>query len=84
MKKEEEKHEKVYEFTIDGKPFKTEHQFITEAEIKKLGNIPADYSIYLKVNGPEDDELIEINQKVDLSKKGTEHFYGCKPNTNNG
>ena len=84
MKTETKDHTRVYEFTIDGKPHKTEEQFITGAEIRKLGNIPSDYEIFLKVKGPGDDQLIKDTDKVDLSKPGTEHFYGCKPNTNNG
>lgn len=82
MKKEEEK--KVYKFTIDGKPQESHEQFITGVEIRKRGNIPADYSIYLKVKGPKEDILIEDKDRVDLAKPGNEEFYGCKPNTNNG
>lgn len=84
MKKEEEKQKKVYKFTIDGKPQETQEQFITGAEIRKRGNIPTDYSIYIKVKGPGDDILIEDKDRVDLAEPGKEEFYGCKPNTNNG
>lgn len=83
-KEEEEKHPKVYKFTIDSKPNETSEQFIHGAEIRKRGSIPDDYSIYLKVKGPGDDVLIEDKDKVDLSQPGKEDFYGCKPNTNNG
>lgn len=77
-------HQKVYPFTIDGKPYQFHEQFIIGAVIRKMGNIPADYEIFLKVNGPIDDKLILDKDKVDLSEKGTEHFYSCKPNTKNG
>lgn len=80
--KETEK--KVYKFTIDGKTHETHEQVITGAEIRKLGNIPGDYSIFLKVKGPGDDILVEDVDKIDLSEPGKEDFYGCKPNTNNG
>jgi len=60
------------------------NQFITGAELKQLGGIPGDYEVFLKVNGPDEDQLIKNDEKVDLSKPGREHFYGCKPNTNNG
>lgn len=74
----------VYKIRIDKNNFDVLNQFITGAELKKLGGIPADYEIFLKVNGPGEDKLITDNEKVDLSEPGREHFYGCKPNTNNG
>jgi hypothetical protein len=82
--KKEENHPQVYKYSIDNKPKETPNQFITGAEIRQAGNVPADYSIFLKVNGPGDDELIEDNQKVDLSVPGRDHFYSSKRNTNNG
>jgi hypothetical protein len=75
---------KVYKIMIDNKPFDWEHRFIKGAEIRSLGNIPVGYQIFLKVNGPAEDELIEDEASVDLSQPGREHFYGCKPNTTNG
>jgi hypothetical protein len=74
----------VYKISIDKKNFDVHNQFITGAELKKLGGIPADYEVFLKVNGPGEDQLIRDTDKVDLSQPGREHFYGCKPNTNNG
>jgi len=82
--KNEKEHPKVYKYSIDNKPKESANQFITGAEIRQAGNVPADYSIFLKVNGPGDDELIEDNQKVDLSVPGRDHFYSSKRNTNNG
>lgn len=84
MKKEEEKEKKVFKYSIDNKPKESTNQFITGAEIRQAGNVPADYSIFLKINGPGDDELIEDNEKADLSKPGRDHFYSSKRNTNNG
>ncbi len=80
----EESHVEVYKYSIDNKPKESKNQFITGAEIRKEGQIPADYSIFLKINGPGDDELIEDDEKVDLSKPGREQFYSSKRNTNNG
>jgi hypothetical protein len=73
-----------FKILIDQTPFEVENQFITGAEIRALGNIPNDYKIYLKVNGPGDDKEIANADKVDLSEPGREHFYSAKPNTNNG
>lgn len=78
------KRNKIYKFSIDGKPQETLEQFIAGVEIRKRGNIPADYLIFLKVKGPGDDLLIEDKDRVDLSQPGKEEFYSCKPNTNNG
>jgi hypothetical protein len=74
----------VYKIRIDQKNFDVTNQFITGAELKNLGGIPADYEVFLKVNGPGEDQLIRDADSVDLSQPGREHFYGCKPNTNNG
>jgi hypothetical protein len=82
--KKEEKDPKGYTYSIDNKPKESANQSITGSEIRQAGNVPADYSIFLKVNGPGDDELIEDNQKVDLSVPGRDHFYSSKRNTNNG
>ena len=73
-----------YEFTIDSKHCKTKEHFILGEHIRKEGNVPTDYKIYLKVKGPGDDKLIENHEKVELHKHHTEHFFSCKPNTNNG
>lgn len=82
--KKKDNHPKIYKFSIDGKPQESKEQFINNEEIRRRGNIPNDYSIYLKVKGAGDDILIENDEKVDLAQPGKEEFYGCKPNTNNG
>lgn len=84
MKTNENENKKVYELTIDGKPYTWNEQFITGSQIKKLGNIPPDYEIFLKIKGAVDDKLIGDNDKVDLGLPGMNDFYGCKTNTNNG
>lgn len=82
--KNQNEHSRVFKFTIDNKPHESAEQIITGAVIRRKGNIPSDYSIYLKIHGPGDDQLIKDDEKVDLGKPGTEHFFSCKPNTNNG
>lgn len=74
-----------FKYLIDNKPKESQNQFITGAQIRQAGDVPADYLIYLKINGPGDDRLIEDNDSVDLNEfPGREHFYSVKPNTNNG
>lgn len=66
---------KVYGLMIDHKPYNWGHQFIKGIEVRQLGSIPNDFKIYLKVNGPGEDELIENETVVDLGKSGREQFY---------
>lgn len=61
-------------FTINGLPFISYVQYITGAEIRKLGNIPAEDSIYLKNVPPYHDDLIKDDEKVDLARPGREDF----------
>lgn len=75
---------KKLHFTIDGKQFESKDQYITGADIRRLGQIKPDYEIYLEIHGPWQDELIKDSDKVDLARPGVENFYGCKPNTTNG
>lgn len=72
------------ELTIEHKPYQWSEQYITGAEIRRLGKIPDDCQIFLTIKGPHEDELIHDGDKVNLARPGIEHFYGCKPNTNNG
>jgi DNA-directed RNA polymerase subunit L len=62
----------TFKFTIDEKHYKWT-KFITGKELRKLGDIPPDFSIFLKVQGK--DEEIGDNEKVDLARIGIEHFY---------
>lgn len=75
---------KKLKFIIEGKEFETDRQYITGAEIRRLGNITVGYQIFLSIKGPYDDELIQDLARVDLARPGIESFYGCKPNTTNG
>ena len=69
---------------IDNETFDWPKQFITGAEIRHLGKIKPEFQIFLVIKGPYEDELIKDGDRVDLARPGIEHFYGCKPNTNNG
>lgn len=73
MQYEEEK--KVLHLTINGKNHEWFHQYITGAEIRTLGNIPAEDEIFLKIREPWEDEPIENTSRVDLARPGLEHFF---------
>lgn len=71
-----------FKYTIDGIHGESDDPILTEAKLREVGNVPADYEVYLEVNGPGDDELVKGS--VDLSQPGREKFYSSKPNTNYG
>ncbi|MBL7836737.1 MAG: multiubiquitin domain-containing protein [Bacteroidetes bacterium] len=48
--------------------------FITKLDLHRLGEIPEEQEIFLKVNGQEEDQLI-TNHPIDLAKPGIERFY---------
>ena len=64
-------------FTVDGNQFKTESQYMTGLEVKKLAGIPSDLELYLAIQKPWEDELIDNETRVDLARPEIEHFY-CK------
>lgn len=71
-------------YTIEGKEFESNKQYIQGSMIRKQGQIPDGYEIFLSIKGPWEDEKISDDIWVDLARPGIENFYGCKPNTNNG
>ena len=75
---------KKLKFVIDGESYESDRQYILGSDIRRIGNIPLDYQIFLSVSGPYDDELIKDGDRVNLARPGIESFYGCKPNTTNG
>lgn len=78
MKKEEQKSEHgkhVLQLTINGKQHEWPQQYITGAEIRKLGNIPPDDDVFLAIKKPWEDEPITDDKKVNLARPEIEHFY---------
>lgn len=74
--------ENIFKIMVDQKPFDVVNQFITGLEIKKLVGTPANYGVWLKVNGPNPDKEIADDEQVDLSQPGREHFFtGAKSTT---
>ena len=70
---------KVLHFKIEGKMYESAQQFITGAEIKKIAGIPLDVDLYLHINKPYSDELIDNDKLIDLAMPGIEEFNTRKP-----
>lgn len=65
---------KKLKFTIDGVERETDRQYLTEMEIKRIGCVPLDYQVFLFIEGPYEDELIEEGTRVNLARPGKEIF----------
>jgi len=66
-------------FFINGKPFTWYKQYITGAQIRELGSIPAQDEIYLDIEEGWQDELILNDTEVDLARLGKERFISKPP-----
>lgn len=62
-------------YSIDGENFESDKQYIKGSQIRKQGNIPDDFQIYLSNKKPWDDDLIDDDEIVDLARLGKEKFY---------
>ena len=69
---------KVLEFTIDGKQYEWNQEYITGSEIRKLSKIPEDCEIFLAIKRPWEDEEIRDDTKVNLARPEIEHFFSKK------
>ena len=69
---------KKLHLTVNGVSFTWYKQYITESEIKELGQIDEANDIYLVIKPPFTDELIGEGASVDLARPGKEHFI-AKP-----
>ena len=81
MSNEKDKNQKneygkhVLTLTINGKQYEWHHEYITGAEIRKLGNIPPQHDIFLAIKKPWEDEPIPDDKQVNLARPEIEHFY---------
>jgi hypothetical protein len=69
---------KVLLYTVDGKEYKSDKQYITNAEIRKVSDAPQESlesMLFLAITPPWKDELIKGDEPVDLAREGIEHFY---------
>lgn len=62
-------------YSIDGKNFETDKQYIKGFQIRNQGNIPVDFQIFLDNKEPYEDDLIVDDEIVDLARPGKEKFY---------
>jgi hypothetical protein len=62
-------------FVVEGKEFETCEQYITGAALKQLAGIPLDIELFLSISKPYEDELIEIDTRVNLARPETEYFF---------
>lgn len=69
------KQKSVLHLTINGKSYEWHQEYITGAEIRKLGNILHDDEIFLGVKKPWKDEPIPDDKQVNLARPEIEHFY---------
>jgi hypothetical protein len=79
QKKEDHRHGKpLLELTINSKKHEWKEQYILGSQVRKLGNIPHDDKIFLDIEKPWDDELIEDSTNVNLARPGIEQFFSLK------
>ena len=65
-------------YSIDGKNFETDKQYIKGSLIRNQGKIPDDFLIYLSNKKPWEDDLITDEEIVDLARPAKETFYSKK------
>lgn len=76
MSTENKVHEKpLLELTINEKKYEWHQEYITGAEIRKLGNIPSEDELFLSIKKPWEDEPIPDDKQVNLARPKMEHFY---------
>lgn len=77
-KDKNQKHEDgkaVLHFTLNDKRYEWHKEYITGAELRKLGNIPIEDEIFLAIKKPWKDEPIPDEKEVNLARPEVEHFY---------
>lgn len=74
----------VFKILVDQKPIDWTKQFITGLEIKNLAGVDSSYGVWIKVNGPGDDQPVGDNEQIELSPSGREHFFTGKKQTTEG
>lgn len=62
-------------YVIEGREFETTDQYRNGAFLKTQGGIPLDTDLFLSVDKPYEDELIENDKDVNLARPSTEYFF---------
>jgi hypothetical protein len=65
----------VLYLSINDNRYEWHKEYITGAEIRKLGNIPSEDEIFLAIKKPWKDEPIPNDKEVNLARPEVEHFY---------
>lgn len=65
-------------FAVEGVQYETDQQYLTGAAIKQLAGLSPDVDLYLRVDDPSNDELIENSKEVNLALPGIEGFFTKK------
>jgi hypothetical protein len=72
---EHEKGNTTLHLIINGTKYEWKQEYITGAEIRKLGNISSEEEIFLAIKKPWEDEPIPDDKQVNLARPEIEHFY---------
>jgi hypothetical protein len=66
---------KVLKLVINDKQYEWHNEYITGAEVRRLGNISTSEEIFLSIKKPWEDEPIPDDKQVNLARPEIEHFY---------
>lgn len=72
---------KKLHYFINDKEYVSYKQWISGAELREKGNVPANMDIYLKVDEGWEDDFIEDDELVDLARPGKERFVTVPKST---
>jgi hypothetical protein len=72
----------VLQLIINDKHFEWNQEYISGAEIRNLGKIPADDEIFLSIKRPWEDEAIKDDTNVNLARPEIEHFFSKEKHFN--
>lgn len=65
----------VLQLKINDKEYEWHQEYISGAEIRKLGNIPPEDEIFLAIKKPWEDEPIPDEKQINLARPEIENFY---------
>jgi len=62
-------------YVVDGQEFETTDQYKSGSFLKNQRGIPLDTDLFLSVDKPYEDELIQNDKEVNLARPSTEYFF---------
>lgn len=75
---------KTYPVEINAKNYEVGDDYITLAQIRHLGNIPADHRVYHEDPRPQDDPEVTETSRIKLHNNKPEKFYSVSPSITGG